>query len=263
MRRIRRSQRRSSSSVSSVGSVSRRSASGSGSNGWSSTDAAARSRYARGPSARHWASSASVSVREGLAGRPFAITSATARGCPPVASWRSGMPSGASSAAVSGSSRTIVSGARPPEVVFARRGRAAARLSRARRRARRRGVAGTRAPPACSGPPTGDRRARARAARARRRPRRALRAPRPRRTSPSGVGGRELREGSGRAPAARSDVEREAVERLPERGGDRHVGQVLLELGAARSPDSNAVEPPGRARRAVATFRGRPRPRRG
>ena len=66
MRRMRRSQRRSSSSTSSAASTSRRSTTGSGSNGCSSTEAVTRVRYAQSPSARHWASKASVSVPDGL-----------------------------------------------------------------------------------------------------------------------------------------------------------------------------------------------------
>ena len=40
-----------------------------------------------------------------------------------------------------------------------------------------------------------------------------------------------------------SDVDLDAGERVPERGRERHVRQVPLELGAAGTPDSDIVEP--------------------
>ena len=264
MRRIRRSQRRSSSSVSSAASTPRRSASGSGSNGCSSTrggDEDAVSPVALG-----------AALGEQRLGERLRAADAVARrrarrrrsaGCRPVDSCSSGIPSGASSLGESGSSRTTTSGVSRRSgwssrrsgvraVVTMRRGEPAAAAAQIGERGDRLGCR-----------PSGGRRAAARAARARRRARRAPRAPRPRRTRGLGAPRRQLGQDLAERRQPRG-VELDAGERFAERGRERHV-----RAGAARAreqlarPTRTSVELVAPARRAAASCRARPRPRSG
>ena len=64
---------------------------------------------------------------------------------------------------------------------------------------------------------------------------------------------------AGRLPGVELDV----AERLAERGRERHVGQVPLELGAAGAAEARRRRARAPARRAAASCRARPRPRSG
>ncbi len=247
-RRIRRSQRRSSSSVSSAASTAE--------------EVRERLRLERlvehrgaprgrgrptAPSARTLGQQrlARVSARSGRTGGRWPGPRSTKRGLPPVDSCSSGIPSGASSLGESGSRRTIASGVETAQRVVGRRfgplargvtmrrreaGAAAAQVAESGDRLRRRPSAGRRCSSTsgpCSGPG----------------PTRGLRAPRPR---PNSALARGRVPSSGRTCASAGqppDVELDAGERVAERGGERHVGQVALELGAARTPDADVVEP--------------------